>query len=99
MMFTLWMNLIYLLNLSMMKSIGNFFVFFFTDVRSGEALALKFKDLSNGYITISKTMNSHGKRNIGTTKTISSNRKIIIDKRFIKFKKRIFKKKYTLNDD
>lgn len=57
-----------------------FNLLFFTGVRSGEAMALKFSDLSNGYINISKTINSHGKREIGTPKTLSSNRKIKIDK-------------------
>ena len=56
-----------------------FSLLFFTGVRPGEAMALKFKDLSNGYISISKTIESHGKRNITTPKTYSSNRLIKID--------------------
>ena len=46
----------------------------------GEAMALTFKDIKNGYITISKTINNHGNRELGTPKTKSSNRKIWIDK-------------------
>ena len=42
----------------------------------GEAMALTFKDIKNGYITISKTINNHGNRELGTPKTKSSNRKI-----------------------
>lgn len=57
-----------------------FTLMFFTGIRPGEAMALKFSDLSNGYINISKTIDSHGKRQIGTPKTVSSNRKVRIDK-------------------
>lgn len=57
-----------------------FNLMFFTGVRPGEAMALKFSDLSNGYIKITKTIESHGKREIGTPKTFSSIRKIKIDK-------------------
>ena len=57
-----------------------FNLMFFTGLRPGEAMALKFKDLSDGYINISKTLNSHGKREISTPKTFSSNRVIRIDK-------------------
>ncbi len=57
-----------------------FNLMFYTGTRPGEAMALKFSDLSDGYINISKTIESHGKREIGTPKTISSNRRIKIDK-------------------
>lgn len=57
-----------------------FNLMFFTGVRPGEAMALKFKDLNDGYINISKTLSSHGKREISTPKTFSSNRVIRIDK-------------------
>lgn len=56
-----------------------FNLLFFTGLRSGEAIALKFKDLSDGYINVIKTMESHGKRLITTPKTISSIRKVKID--------------------
>lgn len=57
-----------------------FNLMFYTGTHPGEAMALKFSDLSDGYINISKTIESHGKRTIGTPKTVSSNRKIKIDK-------------------
>lgn len=57
-----------------------FNLLFFTGMRPGEAMALKFKDSNNGYITVSKTMNSHGKRDLGTPKTFSSNRDVTIDR-------------------
>lgn len=57
-----------------------FNLMFFTGTRPGEAMALKFSDLQGDYIFINKTINSHGKREIGTPKTLSSVRKIKIDK-------------------
>lgn len=56
-----------------------FNLMFFTGVRPGEAMALKFKDLNAGYISVNKTINSHGKRELGTPKTFSSNRIVKID--------------------
>ena len=79
-----------------------FNLMFFTGTRPGEAMALKFKDLKDGYITISKTINSHGNRKIGTPKTNSSNRKIKIDKKLerdLLNLKKIYEKKYEFNDD
>ena len=79
-----------------------FNLMFYTGVRPGEAMALKFKDIKNGYITISKTINSHGNRELGTTKTNSSNRTIRIDKvleRDLLNLKNIYSKKYEFNDD
>ncbi len=79
-----------------------FNLLFFTGVRSGEAMALKFSDLNNGYINISKTMNSHGKRDLGTPKTISSIRDIKIDltlEKDLLNLKDIYKQKYPYNDD
>ena len=54
---------------------------FFTGVRPGEAMALKFSDLNNGYITISKNLRRHGDRGIDTPKNSSSIRTIQIDKK------------------
>lgn len=54
---------------------------FFVGTRPGEAMALKFSDIVGNYIIINKTIDSHGKREIGSPKTLSSNRKIYIDKR------------------
>ena len=79
-----------------------FNLLFFTGVRPGEAIALQFSNLKNGYINISKTMNEHGKREISTPKTVSSIRKIRIDKKLEKDLlnlKNIYKKKYPINDD
>lgn len=52
---------------------------FYTGTRPGEAMALRFSDLENEYISITKTIDSHGNRYIGTPKTTSSIRKIKID--------------------
>lgn len=79
-----------------------FNLMFFTGVRPGEAMALKFKDLNNGYINISKTIESHGKRLISTPKTYSSKRSIKIDKLLeydlLRLKK-LYSNRSTLNDD
>ena len=58
-----------------------FNLMFFTGTRPGEAMALKFGDLNGDYIRINKTIDEHGKREIGTPKTMSSNRTIKIDKK------------------
>lgn len=79
-----------------------FNLLFFTGVRPGEAIALQFNDLKNGYITISKTISEHGKREISTPKTVSSIRKIRIDKKLEKdilHLKEIYKKEYPINND
>lgn len=58
-----------------------FFEFmFFTGCRPGETMALRFSDLNNNYITINKTIDEHGNREVGTPKTFSSYRTICIDK-------------------
>ena len=56
-----------------------FNVMFYCGTRPGEAMALKFSDIRGNYIYINKTIDSHGKREIGTPKTLSSNRRILID--------------------
>ncbi len=79
-----------------------FNLMFFTGVRSGEAMALKFKDLSNGYINITKTIDSHGKREIGTPKTLSSIRQVKIDgklERDLINLKNIYEKHGIFNND
>lgn len=79
-----------------------FNLMFYTGVRPGEALALKFKDLKNGYINISKTIDSHGKRELGTPKTYTSNRTICIDKTLekdLQALKTIYTCQYSFNDD
>ena len=80
-----------------------FTLMFFTGLRPGEAMALKFKDLSNGYINVSKTIESHGKRDITTPKTYSSNRQVKIDRKLerdlLKLRKVYEDKVIPFNDD
>ena len=56
-----------------------FNLMFFTGTRPGEAMALKFSDLKDDYLFITKTISEHGKREIDLPKTNSSIRKIKID--------------------
>ena len=57
---------------------------FFTGTRPGEAMALKFSDLNKYYIDINKTIAErifeNNERYIGSPKTFSSIRKVVIDK-------------------
>lgn len=53
-------------------------------------------------INISKTINSHGKRDLGTPKTLSSNRLVKIDSKLEKDLinlKKIYEKQYNFNSD
>lgn len=60
---------------------NQFFKFmFFVGTRPGEAMALKFSDFHDTYISITKTIDEHGDRSIGTPKTSSSIRDILLDK-------------------
>lgn len=56
-----------------------FNLMFFTGTRPGEAMALKFSDLNNGYISITKNLTTKGGRNLDTPKNQSSIRNIKID--------------------
>ena len=79
-----------------------FNLMFFTGTRPGEAMALKFSDLEHGYINITKTIESHGKREIGTPKTASSVRKIKIDRILendLYRLKKIYEERYKLKKD
>lgn len=79
-----------------------FNLLFFTGVRPGEAMALQFKDLKNGTLTINKTIDSRRKREIGTPKTNSSNREILIDKKLerdLLNLKTIYTKEYPFRND
>lgn len=58
-----------------------FNLLFFTGLRPGEAMALKFSDLNNKILYVNKTINEHGKREINSPKTLSSIRKIEIDRK------------------
>ena len=53
---------------------------FYTGTRPGEAMALKFSDLDNDYLSITKNLTTKGGRSIDTPKNQSSIRKIKIDK-------------------
>lgn len=56
-----------------------FFEFmFYTGCRPGEAMAIKIRDINGNFITVNKTIDEHGKRELGTPKTYSSNRTIYI---------------------
>lgn len=61
-----------------------FNLMFFTGTRPGEAMALKFSDIQGDYLIINKTIDEHGTREIGTPKSISSYRKILLDKKLKK---------------
>ena len=56
-----------------------FNLMFFAGTRPGEAMALKFSDLKDGYISITKNLTTKGGRNLDTPKNQSSIRKIKID--------------------
>lgn len=80
-----------------------FNLMFFTGVRPGEAMALKFSDLNNRVLSITKTIDEHGKRELSDPKTIKSVRNIQIDRKLcndlLKLKKIYFEKyKYFDND-
>lgn len=79
-----------------------FNLMFFTGLRPGEAMALKFSDLDHKILSINKTIDEHGKREIGTPKTSSSIRNIKIDnilnKDLLKLKK-TYLKKYNYFDN
>lgn len=78
-----------------------FILLFFTGLRPGEAMALKFSDLNKRILSINKTMNEHGNRNIDSPKTFTSMRNIEIDRKLnkdlIKLKK-YYIKKYNIKD-
>lgn len=61
-----------------------FNLMFFTGVRPGEAMALKFSDINKKILSINKTIDEHGNREINTPKTKSSIRFIEIDSRLNK---------------
>lgn len=57
-----------------------FFTFlFFTGVRPGEAMALRFSDFNDNYVHINHNLTSKGGRILDTPKNISSNRFVVID--------------------
>ena len=56
-----------------------FSLMFFTGTRPGEAMALKFSDLHGNYLTINKSIQRKGKRELDTPKNVYSIRKVIIN--------------------
>lgn len=76
---------------------------FFTGCRPGEVMALKFSDLKGNYISINKTIDEHGKREINSPKTKNSIRTIVIDRKLknnlLKLKKYYIKKYNNTNYD
>lgn len=58
-----------------------FNLMFYTGTRPGEAMALKFSDLNHSILSINKTIDEHGKREINTPKTVTSIRDIEIDRK------------------
>lgn len=62
-----------------------FFIFMFlVGTRPGETMALTFDDIDYNTVTINKTIDSRGKREISTPKTKNSIRKVAIDKKLYK---------------
>lgn len=57
---------------------------FYTGLRPGEAIKLKTSDLKSNYINATKTISSHKKREIGTSKTFLSMRKVKISRFLVK---------------
>ena len=74
-----------------------FILLFFTGLRPGEAMALKFSDLKDNFLSIKNTIDEHGNREMNSAKTLSSIRTIEIDKKLYKSLlklKRLYKNKY-----
>ena len=60
-----------------------FILMFYTGTRPSEAMALKFSDFNGKYISINKSIERRGSRDICTTKNIYSNRDIILCRKVI----------------
>lgn len=80
-----------------------FNLLFFTGLRPGEAMALKFSDLDSNYIIVRHNIHRKGKRLIDSPKNVSSCRKIGIDfklkKDILNLKKFYLKVYGDFNDD
>lgn len=61
-----------------------FILMFFTGTRPSEAMALKFSDVKNGYLSINKSIERRGNRDLCTTKNVYSVRDIVLCKRVLK---------------
>lgn len=82
----------------------SYFTFmFFTGTRPSETMALKFSDLHGKYISITKSIQRHGNRELCTLKTSSSEGNIIlakiVRKDILKLKKYYIKKYNDVNYD
>lgn len=62
-------------------------------------MALKFSDLNNRILYMNKTINEHGKREINSPKTLSSIRKIEIDRKLNKDLLKLKEKYSNYNQD
>lgn len=74
---------------------------YFVGTRPGEAMALHFSDLQGDFVFINKTIDEHGKRLVGTPKTMSSIRLVHLDKKLIRdlfILKQYYVKKYGRDD-
>ena len=60
---------------------------FFTGTRPSEAMALKFSDIHGKYISINKSIERRGKRELISCKNVYSNREILLSKRVLKYLK------------
>lgn len=56
-----------------------FSLLFYSGLRPSEAMALKFSDLKDKYVDVNKSIERKGKRELGTPKTYSSIRKVVLD--------------------
>ena len=71
---------------------------FFTGTRPSEAMALKFSDIHGKYISINKSIERRGKRELISCKNVYSNRDILLSKRVLKYLKVLYKMYGSKND-
>lgn len=70
----------------------SYFTFlFFTGTRPSEAMALKFSDVHGKLISINKSIERRGNRDLITCKNVYSNRDILLSKRVLRYIKILFK--------
>lgn len=77
----------------------SYFIFlFFTGCRPSEAMALKFSDIHGKYISINKSIERRGNRNIITCKNVYSNRDVILVNKVLKYLKKLYRLYGCYND-
>ena len=80
-----------------------FSTLYYTGLRPSEAMALKFSDICNNYLSVNKSIQRKGKRELDTPKNQSSIRNVIIDNRLkrnlLRLKQYYFKLTGNINDD